>query len=161
MPPTICLTLKIIQGKLAQSTKAHNSWNIFQNLFKSKSDHFLITTNLFIKLWGSSANSYWDILLTREMPEFTKGHYSCPEALGPSNFLLTYFFFFFFFFFSWRIHIWNFKTLAYIVLMLWFAQESNNIKLPEISNKNFMTLVEKIFRWSPPRSQSVFQISRL
>ena len=51
---------------MAQSTKGHNSWNTFQSLFKSDSVQFLITTNLFIKLWGSSSNSFLDILLTRE-----------------------------------------------------------------------------------------------
>ena len=30
------------------------------------SSFLLITTNLFIKLWSSSSNSIWDILLTRE-----------------------------------------------------------------------------------------------
>ena len=36
-------------------------------------------------------------------------------------------------FFSWDIHIWNFKTSAYMVLNLCYAQESNNIKWPEIA----------------------------
>ena len=46
-------------------TKGHNSWSNFQH-FIQKLGHLFITNNLFIKFQGSSFNSFWDILLTRE-----------------------------------------------------------------------------------------------
>ena len=56
--------------KMPKNSKVRNSWSIFQNFFKSKSGHLLITTNPLTKFQGSSSNSFWDILLTR---------YKCPK----------------------------------------------------------------------------------
>ena len=59
--------------------------------------------------------------------------------------------------FSWGIHIWNFKTLAYMVLNLCNAHESN--RWPKIakghnSQQNFIKIVEILISWSPPQLQS-------
>ena len=50
------------QGKMPKLTKGHYSYPEAIGPY----NFLLITTNLFIKLWGSNSNSIWDILLTRE-----------------------------------------------------------------------------------------------
>ena len=50
------------QGKMPKFTKGHYSCLEATG----PSNFLLITTNLFIKLWGSSSESIYDILLTRE-----------------------------------------------------------------------------------------------
>ena len=54
-----------VKSKNVQSYKSHNSWSIFQNLFKSLLGHLLINTNLVTWFQGSSLNCFWDILLTK------------------------------------------------------------------------------------------------
>ena len=143
-----------------QSTKGHNSWIFCFRIYSKVNQVIFSSLPIYSLSYEALAPTVFEIFCWQgKMPKFTKGHSSCPETIGPFNFLLTYFF-------SWGIHIWNFKTLAYMVFNLWFEQESNNIKWPEISkghnlNKNFMKLFEKLIRWSPLLSQSVHQISRL
>ena len=56
------------QGKMPKLTKGHYSYPEAIGPY----NFLLITTNLFIKLWGSNSNSIWDILLTRENAQIYK-----------------------------------------------------------------------------------------
>ena len=86
MPPTICLPLKIIQSKNGPIYKSHNSWYVFsefiQKLFRSSFHHYQSIHHF------CEAQFLWYFADKGKMPKFTKGNYSCPEARGPSNYLL-------------------------------------------------------------------------
>ena len=138
---------------MGKSTKGHNSWNIFQNFFKSWSGHFFITTNLFIKLRGSSSNSFCDILLTRENAQFTKGHYSCPEAIGPSNFLLTTINLFT------CIKLWGSSSNSIWDILLTRKKCSTVQRV--ITLEIFLEFIQKLTRSSTRHYLSLHQVSRL
>ena len=109
-------------NKWPKIAKSHNSYKISLNWLKTESGDCLLSPNQYTKYQDSSSNTFWDILPTRFQCFFIKRaitlkweiiwirkKYAWPII-------------------SWGIHIWNFKTLAYMVLNLCYAHESNKIK---------------------------------
>ena len=76
----------------AQSLKGHNSWNIFR--IYSKDNQIISSLPIYSSSYEALAPTFFFHIFCWQgkMPKFTFGHHSCPDAIGPSHFLLTYFF---------------------------------------------------------------------
>ena len=114
------------------------------------SNFLLITTNLFIKLWGSSSNSIWDILLTRE---------KCPNLQRD----ITHEIFFRIYskvnqiiYSSLSINSPSFKVLAPTVfeIFCWQGKNAQNYKGPSLM-KYFSEFIQKLIRSSIHHYQSI------
>ena len=100
--------------------KGHNSNKLSLNWLKILPGDLLLSPNQYTKYQDSSSNTFWDILLTRFQCYFIKRAITLKwkkiRIRNKKKYRSPIF--------SWWIHIWNFKTLAYMVIKICYAQES-------------------------------------
>ena len=141
------------QGKRPKFTKGHYSCPEA----KGPSNFLLITTNLFIKLWGSTSNIIWDILLTRE---------KCPNLQRA----ITHEMFFLEFIQkltrSFTHHYQSIHQVSRLYLQLCFRYIADNVKCPKLQKAItheafFLEFIQKLIKSSIHHYQSIRKVSRL
>ena len=91
---------------MPKCAKGHNSGKVWRNLFKSESVIYSSSPiNCQTAFQAPNWNTFWDILLTRFHLIFSKGHNSRKGDNSNKKKYRSAIF-------PWRIHKWNFKTLA-------------------------------------------------